>query len=217
MTENNEYTAIDLLDKVLEFIAMTPDKSQWSVTALKSNPPRHIRLKQIESMLNAFFTIDINTRLIDNLELSLSGKPKISIQSFLSGEYIEQREISDYAETIKFIKEFVKTRSNYFDETRGICLEELVFIFSDLVDYKITLRNILSFNSGVLEASSIASRFSIYLTNSVSKNFVDKDSDLDKFLELLINPKGLIFTEDELISSFNYPKENIIDIDIEFM
>ena len=217
MTNKNEYTAIDLLDKVLEFIAMTPDKSQWSVTALKSNPPRQIRLKQIESLLNAFFTIDSKTSLIDNVKSFLSAKPKPSIQSFLSGEFIRQRETSDYAQTIKFIKDFVKTSNSNLDETKEIRIEELVFIFPKLVDYKRQLRSILTFNSGWLEASSTASQFSIHLTNSISKNLVDKYDNLDKSLELFINPQGLTFTEDELISRFNYPTENLNDIDFDFM
>ena len=217
MTDKNEYTAIDLLDKVLEFIAMTPDKSQWNVSALKSNPPRQIRLRQIESLLSAFFPIDPKISLINNVKSFLSNKPKQSIQSFLSGDFIRQREVSDYEKTITFIKDFVKSSSNHFDETREIRLEELVFIFPKLVDYKRQLRSILTFNSGWLEASSIASQFSIHLTNSVSKNLVDKYDNLDKSLELFINPKGLTFTEDELIKRFHYPTANLNDIDIDFM
>jgi hypothetical protein len=217
MNNKNEYKAIDLFDKVLEFIAMTPDKSQWSMTALKSNPPRQIRLKQIESLSNAFFAIDSKTNLIDNVKSFLSDKPTSSIQSFLSGDFIRQRETSDYAQTIIFIKEFVKTSNSHLDETKEIHLGELVFIFHELVDYKTQLRSILTFNSGVLEASSIASQFSIHLTNSISKILVDKFDNLDKSLELIINPQGLTFTEEELISRFNYPTENLDDIDLDFL
>ncbi|OYU78828.1 MAG: hypothetical protein CFE23_16730, partial [Flavobacterium sp. BFFFF1] len=173
----------------------------WSVTVLKSNPPRQVRLKQIESLLNAFLTIDSKTSLFDN------------VQSFLSGNFIRQRETSDYAQTIKFIKDFVRSSNSHFDETKEIRIEELIFIFPKLVDYKGQLRSILTFNSGWLEASSIASQFSIHLTNSISKNLIDKYDNLDKSLELFINPKGLTFTEDELISRFNYPTENLNDID----
>jgi hypothetical protein len=217
MTDKNEYTAIDLLDKVFDFIEMTPIKSQWSVSALKSNPPRLIRFKQIESLLNAFLTTESKSSLIDNVKSFFSSKDQPSIPSFLSGDFIKHREPSDYVSTIKFIKDFVKNNGTYFDETREISLRELAFIFPKLVDYRRQLRSLLTFNSGWLEASSTGSQFSILVTNSISKNLVDKYSDLDKSLELLINPKGLRFTEIELINRFHYPTENLNKIDSDFM
>lgn len=48
------YSAIDLLDKVLEFIEMTPNSNEWNLQSLKSNLPRQIRFRQIEALLNAF-------------------------------------------------------------------------------------------------------------------------------------------------------------------
>lgn len=217
MTDQNEYTAIDLLDKVFDFIEMTPIKSQWDVSALKSNPPRLIRFKQIESLLNAFLKNESKPGLIDNVKSFFYSSAKPTIHSFLSGNFINQREPSDYVSTIKFIKDYVKNNGTYFDETREISLRELAFIYPKLLNYRRQLRSILTFNSGWLEASSTGSQFSILVTNSVSKNLVGKYSDLDKSLELLINPKGLTFTEIELINRFNYPTENLNKIDADFM
>ena len=202
MPERKKYTAIDLLDKVFEFIAMTPE-SQWSIDALKSNPPRFIRFQQIESLMNAF----------------IEGKKKYSqltIQSFLAGNFIKIRTENDYNKTIQHIKYFVKNSDGDTNETRDIRIEELIFIYLRLVDYKKMLQNIISFNRGWLEAGSIGVRFSIYLTDSISKSFVEKSSELDMMLEQLINPKRLTFSEKELISKYNYPTEDLADIDSDY-
>ncbi|MGZ3834290.1 MAG: hypothetical protein ACXVB0_12255, partial [Mucilaginibacter sp.] len=79
------------------------------------------------------------------------------------------------------------------------------------------IRNLLTFNSGWLEASSTTSLFSIFLTNSISNNLIGKYDELDKALELFINPKSLIFTEEELIAKFNFPTEDLSSIDADFM
>jgi hypothetical protein len=54
MPKTKIYKGLDLLAKVLEFNAMTPNKEHWNEGALKNNPPRLIRLKQIQSLAQAF-------------------------------------------------------------------------------------------------------------------------------------------------------------------
>ena len=75
----------------------------------------------------------------------------------------------------------------------------------------------MTFHTTWIEAGTIPLRFSIYLTKSISENLAGKYDDLDKILGLLIDPNGLSFTEEELIADFNYPKEDLLDVDIDFM
>jgi hypothetical protein len=54
MEKSKTYNGIDLLDKILEFVTMTPNEREWNYKSLNSNQPRQIRLKQINSLLKAF-------------------------------------------------------------------------------------------------------------------------------------------------------------------
>jgi hypothetical protein len=217
MTDNNNYNAVDLLNKILEFEVMTPSKGEWSLEALKSNPPRQIRLRQIISLINAFLTTLPNINYIAK-EISLPlNNPKLLIESFLAGDFIQQKRIEDYASTIKFMKDFVKKTYFHYRESSIVDLLDLAFIFPELVDYKRRLQKILTFNEGWIEANSTAAQFSIQITSSISRHLESGCSDLDKALELLINPKGLYFTRGELINRFNFPSENLSEIDLDFM
>ncbi len=179
---------------------MTPDKEAWNYEALQSNPPRYIRLQQIEALMKAFFADD----------------PKeITIQSFLSGEFIKDRDIEQYENTIEYVKESLEIYQSSFP-TREIRLPGLAFVFHVLVDYKRLVRNLVTFNSRWLEASMSVAHFSIYLTESISENLRGKYDDLDTTLELFINPKLCTFTIEELIEKYGYPKDDLDSIDIEF-
>lgn len=199
-TKTDSYTAIDLLEKIIEFTEMTPDKEAWNYEALQTNPPRYIRLQRIEALMKAFFADD----------------PKeITIQSFLSGEFIKDRDIEQYENTIEYIKEsLVKYQSSF--STREVRLSELAFVFHILVDYKRLVRKLVTFNSRWIEANGPVSQFSIYLTESISENLRGKYNDLDTTLELFSNPKLCNFTIEELIEKYGYPTDDLHSIDIEF-
>jgi hypothetical protein len=53
------------------------------------------------------------------------------------------------------------------------------------------------------------------LTNSISSNLENTFEELDQTLELFINPKKLQFTEQELIDKYNFPKEDLHQIDLD--
>jgi len=48
------YTALDLLDTVIEFINLTPDSNKWSFEWQKNNTPRFVRLEKIQALMEAF-------------------------------------------------------------------------------------------------------------------------------------------------------------------
>ena len=84
-----------------------------------------------------------------------------------------------------------------------------------MINYKIKLREIIDFNSGWLEVSSAFSIFHIKLTNSIGSNLINKYDDLDRVIDLFINPEKLHFTEQELIEKFNFPPEDLSQIDMD--
>lgn len=213
----NTYSGINLLDKILEFTEMTPNSAEWNLKSLKANPPRQIRLRQIESLLTAFCAMSTNENLLSKAKSVFFDNHKITIPSFLRGDFIKIRSIDEYWEITQFIKDFVKTRVGDADRKREIRIEELVFTFPILIDFKKQIRRMLTFNSGWSEASSDISLFSIYLTNSIAENLTGKYNELDWVIERFINPKGLIFTEEEMIDKYNFPKEDLNEVDMDFM
>lgn len=206
-----------MLDEIFEFTEMTPNSIEWNLKSLKANPPRQIRLRRIESLLTAFCSIDINESLLSKAKSIFFDHHKITIASFLQGDFIKARSIDEYSEVIKFIKDFVKTKVGDVDRKREIRIEELVFIFPFLINFKKQIRSLLTFNSGWLEAGSDVALFSIYLTDSISEKLAGNYSELDYFIELFINPKRLIFTKEEMIDKYNFPKEDLNDVDSDFM
>ena len=218
MIQTKTYRGIDLLDKIFEFTAMTPDQNQWNSAVLKSNPPRQIRFRQIQSLIQAFFGQTTKNGFLDKAK-SFFGKSNaecITIQAILSGDFINSKTLDDYTKLIDFIKELVKEHEADIDDSRSMHVGKLIMPYQKLVKYKRQLIEMLTFNSGWLESGSYTSRFSIYLTNEITLNLENKYSRLDNALELFINPKELTFLETELVDHYKYPTENLSDIDIEY-
>ena len=69
-------------------------------------------------------------------------------------------------------------------------------------------------STGVLEASIPFALFYVDLTDSISSNLINKYDDLDHALELIINPGKLVFIERKLVEKFNYPTDDLHQIDI---
>uniref|UniRef100_UPI00404B5C1C hypothetical protein n=1 Tax=Flavobacterium sp. TaxID=239 RepID=UPI00404B5C1C len=209
MEEKKTYRGIDLVDKILEFIKMTPDYKQTTFNSLKGNQPRLIRLKQIDSLISAFIPEIQNESMTSRLKGFFSSR-KIDLDIILSGDFLENRNIEDYSEFINHVKyEIQNFGSDEIDFT------DLKNVFTAFVTYKKHIKQILEFNAGWLSVSRKTSMFTIRVTDSISSNLVGKYDKIDKALEILINPKKKSFTEIELISKFNFPKENLEEIDLE--
>src|SRR5688500_18881742 len=112
MPVENQFTAISLLDNILEFTERTPDPKTWTFEALKSNPPCYVRLQQIESLLKAFFKAESErgARLYGHENL------RVAIESLLSGAFIRFRTKLDYERVIQFIEG--RYRERYQKEER---------------------------------------------------------------------------------------------------
>ena len=164
MAQPRFYKGIDLLDRIFEFIAMTPNSANWNLNALKSNPPRYIRLQRIESLIKAFFEPEQTSSLLEKATALFTVKKGVTIQNILSGDFIKERTNSEYTELINYIKNIVKEKEGVIDQDREVHVMELIMPYQHLMRYKRQLTELLSFNSGWLESGSVTSRFSIYLT-----------------------------------------------------
>nr|WP_294950074.1 hypothetical protein [uncultured Mucilaginibacter sp.] len=212
-----KYSGIDLLDKIFEFIAMTPDSKEWNVTSLKSNPPRLIRFRQIEALLKAFFGNEPKQNLFNKAKSLFIDEKKMSIQSFMKGDFIRKRTMAEYAGLSTYIQDFIKLEMNDLQQKKEVRIEGLAFIFPQLVEFRKQVRSLLAFNSGWAAVSSITSQFSISLTSSISNNLTGRYDKLDEVLEQFINPTGIQFTREELIAKFDFPTECLGGIDMGYI
>ena len=209
MTKNKTYKGIDLIEKIIEFTAMTPDSATWTYNSLKENEPRLIRLKQIDSLISAFIPEIKNTNLTEKLTGLLSSK-KTKLTKVVSGEFIENRSLDAYIAFTNLIKQEAESST-----LNKIDITDIKNTFIILMSYKKNLRQLINFNNDWLEVSRITSLFSIKLTNKISSNLLGQYDEIDKVLELIINPKNLSFSETELISNYNFPKDDLDEIDLD--
>ncbi len=207
---NKKYTAIELLEKVFEFIAMTPEEKDWNIKKLQSNKPRQVRLQQIEALLFAFGLFEDNEGKGMSASKSSVGN---ALNSLLYGDFINTLK----EQHIEEIDHYVTKHFNdpYFD--RELSKGELRFIYQYMIKYRKQVYTMLRFNSGRLEAGGKMVQYAIRLTSTITDNLNGKTEELDKLLDLIINPNQLSFTEQELIERFQYPDADLIDIDLDNM
>jgi hypothetical protein len=207
MTQDKIYSGIDLLNKVIDFTELTPEESNWNLNALTNNPPRYVRLKEIEALLSAF----------SEFSNQLVADPFVwTINNFLTGEFIKQRKIEEYSETIEFMQKYLISHGKIRGENSEIKIGELAFIFPFLVNYKRQTKKLFDYNSGWLAGGQTV-RFMISMTNNITSCLNDKLSDLDHTLELFINPKGFTFTESLLFEKYNYPTDDLEEIELNYI
>lgn len=204
MTLTKIYDGNSLLDMIFEFIEMTPDSALWTIKSLENNKPRLIRLKQINALIKALYPI----------KGIFSGKGE-TIHTIMSGDFLKKKDITMFSELIAFMTTMVAENEKRFFDDKIIHIEQLQMPYLKLFEYKKQLRGLLTFNSGWIEASSIESRFIIHLTNSVTNKTIDTYAAIDEALELFINPKKLTFTQEELINKYNFPTEDLKQIDFD--
>lgn len=210
------YTAIDLLDKTIEFTSLVPDASLWKESSLKANPPYLLRFRQIQSLIKAFFSRKAPTNFMQKAKALFVSDPSVDIPSLLSGTFIPNRSLDEYNRTVDFIKATVKEKEATADMQAPISLEKLILVFQYLMNYKRNLSALLLFNTDPLKEGGIASRFTDYITSSITEQVRGTYNQLDQALELLISPHQDSFTEEQLRTEYNYPREDLHEVEADF-
>jgi hypothetical protein len=206
------YTAVDLLEKAIEFEDLTPNPALWKEGMLKDNPPRLLRLRQINALAKAFFT---------HQPADLFGKaksfflvPRIpTVKTLLSGSFLKERNLAAYENVIAWMKDLVRENEGQLGETGQVNHAHLLEVYQRLLRYKKELFAIGEFNNRERVKKAVGLRFSVYLTDEVSQRIKKSCAPLDKALGLLLDPLSLSFTQEELQRTYHYPKEDKKEID----
>jgi hypothetical protein len=204
MSNSNDISAIYLLEKIIDFTSMTPNPEDWSFERQKYNDPRFIRMQQIRRLFWAFIPELKSKEIRDDLE------------NFYSGEFIVTRKIEDYQKLINAMDNTILKGDCGFASKERISLYDMQFNYGSLLNYYIKLNKLISHNDGIMEIS-YPFYFSYIVTKNISKSLSSKARKIKSILALFIDPFNQKFTMEELIKDFDYPEENLLDIDLDWM
>lgn len=198
MIKETEYTAYDFLSKYYEFKGLVPNNDEWSVESLSDNPPRLYRFLELQSLMKAF-------NLGDNL-----------IKDFAHQGFLTKRSTADFKPIIKDIEDYAmndeleKSLKQFksYRKYQGDMVYNYFFRFSE------AMRNMLNFNSGVLEAGLVESRYFIRKTQHVLNTIdISKLKEIEDLIVLIIDPKKQTFTKGELVNKYEFPDVDLQSID----
>ena len=200
-----KFTSLDLLNAVANFKSMTPESDNWSFEKQKDNPPRLVRLQQIDSMYKAFMPKGLIT---DDI------RKKLNILNH--GSFIFDRTIAEYAGLILLMENTI-SQSKFGAHKKGrIDLNALQTNFIDLMEFKRHITSLMKHNSGLMEIS-YTYYFSYMVTSSISNSVRKHQDEVDTYLALFIDPEKKVYTKEELIKSYSFPTGDLVDIDIDWM
>ena len=186
-----------LLQIFFELYTLEPDLDKWNEANFEESLPQMYRLKIIQSILSAY-----------SIELS--------ILDFVAGNHINQRHCDNW---LQFKEEKLVTKkieNSLFNANYKCAIDELKSIHKFAMDYRLTTQKLLANNSTVYAASG---DFLLYL-NILSKINIKLKREvkiIDEFLLFCINPSYLQLKKRDLIKNYNFPKVNLMDIDLDAM
>lgn len=194
----------DLVDAVLEIIALIPDSAEWSEEAQKINPPRLYRLRMIYAMFDAF---------------GLNKNGNMTINGFLQGDFIKDnkpyKQLLDEMElSYQSSSRFRETLIGYFNSSRDSI--DIKNLYSYLFNF---IREIdkLGHNQGMIGGDAVVTSFAYTLTRSGLKSMDPKIlSDIRRVIETIIDPKQQEITIRDLVENHNYPDLDINEVSADF-
>lgn len=196
-----EISAITLIDKIIEFVAMLPDKNNWDINQLKLSSSYEIRYRQITTLLNYFIP-----------EVKETQDLKIRIYAVLNGDFIESRPFIIYNELLNEMDKVILSSEIKIPKQLEWFALDLKSNYINTVKFKQKLYSILTFNYGYMEMY-YQYLYNIEITNQIIYN-IDTHT-IDNFLGKVIDPLGRTVSKKTLVENYNYPEEDIYLVDLD--
>ena len=189
------FTAKEVLDLYLEFEGMQPDEDTWTENKLQDNPPRFYRFKMLQSLFKAFELGDI--------------------KGFAKGTFVLKKKIKDYIPLIKQMKSELKTITK-FRKGEHITFNEIAFLFERLIEYRRRWDRLTGYSAG-LYLCCAKYRYAFFKIDQANSQIRDIISPINDILTFIMSPTGKDIRKEELVTHFEYPDMDLLDIDIEHM
>lgn len=196
-------TAIDVIERFLEFQLMVPDTALWKDSELRDNLPKLYRLNQLQSLFLAFDLGEIN---------EFEGGGFVKKRPPEAYQPIWDKAQKDFQDLGEFTESHLLNLMKKKESTRY-----MVSLFERLFLYRKKLSEVLAFNSGVLAASGLyyyAFRKTEDFNNQIIKANLES---IDNIIGLIISPDSQSFPRKQLIEEFGYPDVDLSEIDMEWI
>ena len=192
------YTAKDIVKVYSELKDLTPNVNQWTDAEFQNSRPRLIRLNQLVAFKKAF-------------------KIDVSWEEFERGNFVDRFPIESYnllKQNIKSFKNSSSWNSQNFDHFCYRDLQVTFRLFLEFVVIENTLKNHISEYSMTY---SLGQNYGYEHTKSYfSRRTAKKIQNMIDDLAIIIDPLQRVFSEGELIKAFNFPPDNLAEIDLEY-
>lgn len=201
MNNLHGYTALSLLEKLIEFIEMTNESVEWSFEEQSGNPPKLVRLQEIQSLMKAFVP-----------ELITLNDIRWSIENFFAGNFLLNRSLEEYSKLIHMIDKTIDVSRLSGTPKVKLDVYDLRTNFSDLLDFYIKLQKLLNHNLNYMEIN-YSYLFSYVVTDAINGFIRSETIAISNLLVEFIDPQKRSFTEEELVANFKYPAVDLIGLD----
>lgn len=204
MNDLQQYTAIDLLDKIIEITRITNYSKEWSLEMQMKNKPRFVRLQQIHSLMWAFIE-----------DLYITEDIQGGIESIYSGEFFLLKPIEDYKNLLDLIYKTIAKSDFIGVKERELNIYDLQENYCNLLSFYLQLNKLVNHNKGIMEIS-YPYLFPYLVTKDISQSIDSEAKKIRAILASCIDPYNNKYTELELISKFDYPTDDLFEIDIDW-
>lgn len=182
-----------------ELYSLESDINKWNIKNFENSPPRLIRLQRINSILKAMY---------------LSQENNMLIESFVNGKLIEFEKIK-LDELFEILNKSSLNTTTYFLKKCTLELE-LASMFSWLLNYSFKLFDLISIHKNVLASTGLFT-LGLSISYEISNNIKNDLDDLNRILFYIINPTRKKVSHEILIEFYNYPADNLQEIDINWL
>lgn len=196
-----EISAITLIDKILEFVAMMSYQNDWAISQLTFNSSYEIRYRQINVLIDYFVP-----------ELKQTQDFKKRIDYILNGDFIVLRQIALYQDLLNDMDKVIQSSDIKIPRKMDWDTFSLRSNYKNTVEFKQKMRSILIFNHGYM-AISYEYLYQIEITNHIINNI--NTTEIDNFIGKVIDPLGRIISKETLVKDFNYPEEDVYIADLD--
>jgi hypothetical protein len=188
-----QVTSRDLLQAFLDLRRLAPELDTWTEERLADNPPRLARLQQLVALFRAFGIPWDPVAFVDGTFIRPEDPRYDAILSRLKAEAVDGEKLEDRR-----------------------ARRQLPRFFSILFDYRTRLDDVLSFNSGVIEASGLylLAHRKADMQNQIIRNNL---AAIEDTLTELISPAGAAFPRERLVREFGYPDVDVTDLDLDWL
>ena len=186
-----------LLDLFLDLYTYDSKIETWSFEKFENNPPRHTRLQMITAVMKA---LNITCGYSDFKYGFFISKTQFVKWKEFKESIIDQLDAKTYARSMKDALDPLDIQS----------------IFRTFMQYRLNAEPLLGVFDGIYAANEEFRSF-IKLIEIPNSHLKENLKNIEHVLHFCINPTGINYTQEELISQFGFPDVNLRDLDIEWM